>query len=173
MSDPTTIEASIKDAIAKHLPTQVGTALQARLAQADADASRVRTLEQELAVVKKSDAARADELGTLRRDIAALQAAAKAVADREVAVLKREQAIDLREAKADLRAEYSAKLVEANERVVLAVFANNRLKYTEQGNIYPPVVVPPPQTVNTPYGTQERQAQVQSSYGERSTTVEG
>lgn len=121
------LNKDISDAIAKHLPQELGTQLQARLAAADAALQIAdelehnnKALKSEISIVNK----RAEKF-TERED---------AVSARETAVQVREEAVTKRELQADLK-ELEVRLTNSTlqhvKDVVAQVFANNKFKYMQ------------------------------------------
>jgi len=155
----TSITDIINEAIRKQLPTEVGTALAARLKEADEADKRVVFL---VATLKEKD----DELGKLHRfwNIeGALNERASELANREKTFAKAETKLALDIAVLDATKKLQNEMVENNQKVVMAVFGNSRFKYqvSEQGNT--------PVAVHSGNGF----SSVNSAHHSNQTTIEG
>ena len=128
----TSITDIINEAIRKQLPAEVGTALAARLKEADETDQQVVFL---LAKLKERD----EEVGKLHRFWSiegTLNERASELTKREHTLAKAEtkQALDM--AVLDATKKLQNEMVENNQKVVMAVFGNSRFKYqvSEQGS---------------------------------------
>jgi len=131
------MNAEINEIIKKQLPAQVGEVLQTRLAQAD-------QFERNLACANET-------IGKQARDILSMQALvseANAVKAREAALREAEAKLAAQKIEADkttavlaVRTELTNQMVNQNLQVVLAVFANNKVKYQENSMV--PFAAPP------------------------------
>jgi hypothetical protein len=127
-----TMAEDLKDLIAKNLPSQVGDALKKRLAEAD-------FFEKELKEYKESLAEARSRIIVLEKESAkCLQVIARegALTANEIDFAKREAVLKARE-------ELINSMLDRNEKVVLAVFGNNRFKYVESDAHTVNVPVPP------------------------------
>lgn len=114
--------ADIQDAINKNLPTQVGEALKKRLEEADKN--------DRLIVEYKAEETR------LRAEVSRLKNLddiAKTFATRESALVKAERVLEIAQAVSKVRDEVTGNRLADLKEVVLAVFANSKFKYKEEG----------------------------------------
>jgi hypothetical protein len=117
------LEVEILNVINSQLPAQVGEALKKRLVQAEKDAADVEVLRKEICDVKK--------------ELIKAQATVSTCRDMEARIKDMtESAQKLRDAQTDaaiikLKEEHAAARVSDMKDVVLAVFANSKLKYQE------------------------------------------
>lgn len=131
------MNAEITEIIKRSLPQQVGEVLQARLAKADAD-------ELSLARANERIAKQSGEIASMQ----ALISEANAVKGREAALREAEAKLIAKQIEADknaavlaVRDQMTKAMIEQNLQVVLAVFANNKMKYQESSMV--PFAAPP------------------------------
>lgn len=120
------LESEIFNIINAQLPAQVGEALKKRLAQAEKDAADAETLRREISDVKR-------ERNTLQEQVSQCRKLETLIKEQTEAAQK------LRDAQTDdkiikLQQEFAQARVSDMKEVVLAVFANSKLKYQEYSN---------------------------------------
>ncbi len=131
------MEADIKAAIEKNLPSAVGDVLRKRLDEADKVAAELAATKAKLD--KTQDALNtATKLMVEKED---LDKRAIGITVKEAALAKAELELNARKEVYELHKSYAAEAVKQMERVVLAVFANARLKSSvlENGTVAVPM----------------------------------
>jgi hypothetical protein len=123
------LETDISDALTRNLPQSVGAVLRDRLAEADKNEAALKSANGSL---KKLEERLADLLRREKFDYELIERANKLGAA-EAALALREATIKLREECAQLR-------VSDMKELTLAVFANNRFKYSSTGYESVPVM---------------------------------
>lgn len=131
----------IRDIINKHLPAQVGDALKQRLIEVDQTSER---LKHALVAIESLKADRENLIGRV--------AAADKILAREKALVEGEASLaqsfashEVLVAVQRVREEMTQKMLDNNQAVVMAVFANSRYKYQENrmdGHAFPGVPTP-------------------------------
>jgi hypothetical protein len=121
----------IRDIINKSLPAQVGDVLRKRLTQADALEVQVKEKQQEIELqrdkIVKLEETKASALEILKRE--------QALVANEAKLREKQAVIDKDEAVLKARTEMTNAMLAQNLQVVLAVFANNKLKYDERSTV--------------------------------------
>ena len=141
------MNAEINEIIAKHMPAQVGEVLKLRLIAADADAAALAKANE---TIQKQGRTILDLQGQVT-DIGAIKSRIDALNKGEAELTKRLIECSRTEAVLLARSEMGKQMIEANKEIVLAVFANNKMKYTENradGVAFPGVPMP---GCGTPY----------------------
>lgn len=143
------ITQDIQKAIENQLPSAVGDVLKQRLQQAETDANKVAALESSLKTTRQER----DTLLEINKNATAafdkLSHDYSDILDREAAVTIREKEMFLNELRVQMYQERIADL----KQVTLAVFANNKYKYTESGFV--PCYNPPTSPGGMGYTSQQ------------------
>jgi hypothetical protein len=139
------IDTDIQDAITKNLPAAVGDALRERL-------NMVSGLEKELAAYK----AAGDKVSTMLTEqklennaLKAKLASAEDILKREAGLVKNEREAEIKAAVLNAQQKLIDSFLDRQERIVLAVFANAKLKYQESRS--DGLAFPTPPTPGNPY----------------------
>lgn len=135
------ITQEMQEMIAKHLPAQVGTLLQERLAKADSDAKKVVELQAKVAQLEMS-VREHDHLTTRERKLKELETQLN---QRATVIDARENRMEVFEAK--LQTEEAKKRADMAERFVGLVFHSP--VFTRSINGYQPIVTPANGYVNS------------------------
>jgi hypothetical protein len=121
------MNAEINDIINKNLPAQVGEVLKQRLILADQEAQRLKDA---LGAIESLTR----EIKSLERQVREnneIRARIDALNKGEAKLLEKQVALDKDEAVLKVRTEMTNQMIGMNKDIVLAVFANNKMKYSE------------------------------------------
>lgn len=131
------MNAEIQQLINAHLPAQVGDVLRKRLQQADETEALLKKANETIA---KKD----QEITSLHGRLGQLESIDRNIADinrREAELMRGEIRLAKETAVLDAQKSLINMMLDRNEKIVLAVFSNNKMKYREErqdGYVFPP-----------------------------------
>ena len=133
------IEKDILDAIDKSLPNMVGDTLKKRLEQADFESANLKKVQEKVNGLE----AELTRYKTLDSKFVDLEKRDRATSSKESELNNRETILKLNEEFFKIKNDLISGRLQDNKEIVMAVFANNKIKYSEFGSS--PMLIQPSQ----------------------------